>query len=133
MKWLEKLRHARRVSVPLVAINTADPGATIRTVSKTLGSSNGEPVPIVTWDVCRGVMPVNETGREVARMTGEGEDDVTIGQPALFLQKAADYPANTIDGDKFSFGCVLNFLQSAEMRGDIASGFFADMLDSQGV
>jgi hypothetical protein len=41
-------------------------------------------------------MPVNETGREVARMTGEGEDDVTIGQPALFLHKAADYPANTI-------------------------------------
>lgn len=95
MNWLEKLKHARRVSVPLVAINTPDPASTIRAVAQSFGT-NGKPVPIVQWDVCRGVLPVNEAGRAVARMTGEGEDDVTIGQPTVFLFKAADYPADTI-------------------------------------
>lgn len=95
MKWIEKLRHARRVSVPLVAINTPDPASTMRAVAQAFGG-NGEPVPVVAWDVCRGVRPVNEAGREVAAMSGDGDDDNTIGQPAMLLAKAIDYPANTI-------------------------------------
>jgi len=95
MHWLEKLKHARRVSVPLVAINTPDPGSTIRSIAKAFGS-NGEPVPMVQWDVCRGVQAINEAGREVAMMTGDGEEDMTIGQPVVFLNKAADYPDGTI-------------------------------------
>ena len=95
MNWNEKLRHARRVSCPLVAINTPDPGSTVRTVAATFGQ-NGKAVPIVQWDVCRGVLPVNEAGREVARLTGDGDDDVTIGQPAMLFAKASDFPAETI-------------------------------------
>jgi hypothetical protein len=95
MNWLEKLKHARRVSVPIVAINTPDPASTVMAVAKLFGS-NGKAVPIVQWDVCRGVLALNESGKEVARMTGEGDDDVTIGQPTVFLAKAADYPPDTI-------------------------------------
>jgi hypothetical protein len=95
MKWIERLRHARRVSVPIVAINTADPAATVREVGCELGKSNGD-VPIVQWDVSRGVLPVNDAGRDVANMTGVGEDDITIGQPTLFLARALSYPTNTI-------------------------------------
>jgi hypothetical protein len=95
MNWLEKMKHARRVSVPLVAIATPDPASTMRIIAKAFGG-NGDPVPMVSWDACRGVMAVNEDGREVAAMTGQGEDDSTIGQPSLFLSKAADYPQGTI-------------------------------------
>jgi hypothetical protein len=95
MNLIEKLKHARRVSVPLVAINTPDPGATVQAITKALGT-NGQPIPVVQWDVCRGVLPVNEAGREVARMTGDGDDDVTIGQPTMLLAKAADFPERTI-------------------------------------
>ena len=95
MHYLEKLRHARRVSVPLVGINTPDPAATVRAVAKKFGD-NGEPIPIVQWDACRGVLAVNDAGKPVAALTGDGEDDATIGEPVLFLSKAADYPEGTI-------------------------------------
>jgi len=95
MDWLEKLRHARRVSVPLVGINTPDPAATVRAIAKKFGA-NGEAVPIVQWDACRGVMPVNDAGRSVAALTGEKEDDITINEPVMFLIRAADYPKETI-------------------------------------
>ena len=95
MNCLEKLGHARRVSVPLLAINTPDQASTVRAVAERFGA-NGNAVPIVQWDVCRGVLAINKAGLEVAAMTGDGEDDVTIGQPTVFLAKAAIYPSETI-------------------------------------
>jgi hypothetical protein len=95
MNWLERLKHARRVSVPLVAINTPDAASTIRAVTKAFGG-NGDPVPVVCWDVCSGVRAVNRAGQEVAQSTGDGEDDTTIGQPSMFLMAARKFPEATI-------------------------------------
>ncbi|MDB4516907.1 AAA family ATPase [Crocinitomicaceae bacterium] len=64
MTLLDSLKAARRVSTPLVAINTPDPSATVTTVS---GEINGD-VPKVQWDYCNGLMPVNEEGREAIAM-----------------------------------------------------------------
>lgn len=90
---IARLRHARRVSVPLVNVNTADQLALIKRLTKSL---NGDGTPVVAWDILRGCWPVNEAGRAVARLTGEGDDDVTVGNPAAMLSKAREFPANTI-------------------------------------
>ena len=93
--WIERLRHARAAGVPIVAINTPDPAATVRAVAGKFGG-NGTPVPVVQWDSNRGVLPVNEAGKAVADMTGVGDQDVTIGEPVMFLSAIANYPERTI-------------------------------------
>lgn len=93
MDLIEKLRHARRVSVPIVSIDTADQQALVKLIAKAI---NGDGTPIVQWDVLRGTTPVNEAGRNVARMTGEGENDSTVGNPAALLQQAEQFPESTI-------------------------------------
>ena len=95
MLWIEQVKHARRAGCPLMAINTPDPAATMRAVAKEIGS-NGSESPIVSWDVCRGTVPVNEAGRAVADMTGQGDEDQTMGQPGMFVAMATKFPANTI-------------------------------------
>lgn len=92
LTWLDRFKHARRAGVPLIGINTPDPASTIRAIAAQQNGAN----PIVQWDICRGVMPVNEPGRQVAGQTGPEGDDITIGQPPSFLQAAADYPEGTI-------------------------------------
>lgn len=60
MNVIDSLKAARRVSTPLVAINTPDPSATIQAILEGL---NGD-VPAVTWDYCSGLVPVNQEGRD---------------------------------------------------------------------
>jgi hypothetical protein len=47
MNMMERLKHARRVSVPLVSLTTADPMAAMRIITKKL---NGDSTPVV---MCR--------------------------------------------------------------------------------
>jgi len=67
MKLIDKVKHARRVSVPLVGITTADPMATMRSLAN--GLQNG---PIVAWDCVRGLWGVNTGGDELADVLNEG-------------------------------------------------------------
>jgi hypothetical protein len=90
---IEQLKHARRVSVPLVAVQTPDPAATMRVIASGL---NGKPAPVVAWDIVRGCWPVNEAGQEVAALTGSGDDDQTIRQPVAYLEYAVKFPPRTI-------------------------------------
>src|SRR5271157_2245473 len=92
MRTIEKIKHARRVSAPLISINTVDQQATMKMIAKEL---NGK-YPIVMWDLIRGTNPVNKLGENVANMTGRGEDDVTIGNPAKLLDIATKFPENTV-------------------------------------
>jgi len=94
MSLIEQLKHARRVSVPLVAVQTPDPEATMRMIAS--ADLNGKPSPAVAWDIVRGTWPVNEAGRQVAAITDSGEDDVTIQQPVAYLELAVKFPARTI-------------------------------------
>lgn len=66
MTWIQKLVHARRVAVPLVAVNTPDPMSTMQQVTKAL---NGNGSPVLVWDVCRGLwgFPGNEAGKTLAK------------------------------------------------------------------
>jgi hypothetical protein len=81
---IERLRHARRVSVPLVAINTADPEATVLSIAR---SVNGGPV--IRWDSVRGVGAVNQAGKEVAAKFSD-VDATGEGGATTFLAKLAD-------------------------------------------
>lgn len=61
----QQVRNARRVSTPLVAINTPDPAATIKAVCVAIESSNqGTPPVKVQWDYVQGYTGLNDAGRE---------------------------------------------------------------------
>jgi len=78
MNLLEKVKHARRAGVPLVAIETPDPGATMKTIAK--GLDNG---PIVGWDGVRGVYGVNEGGEGLSNGSVDPTDFLTWCQEGL--------------------------------------------------
>jgi hypothetical protein len=93
MSMVEQLKHARRVSVPLVSITTADQMAAVKTICK---SVNGDGTPMVLWDLLRGTNPLNEAGKKVAKMTGDGDEDATVGNPAKLLELAIQFPERTM-------------------------------------
>lgn len=92
MDLIERLKHARRVSVPLVSLTTADPMSTMRRLVDALNGNS----PVVVWDLLRGCNPLNDEGKPVAQLTGDGEEDMTIGNPAKLLELADGFPERTI-------------------------------------
>ena len=61
-QMIAQFKAARRVSTPLVALETPDPAATVLSVREVL---NGES-PTFEWDIVRGLRGVNELGKQVA-------------------------------------------------------------------
>ncbi len=61
----QQFRRARKSGVPLLAVRTSDPAATIAAIGKIPANGNGEPPPILRWDVVKGITHVNKAG-EVA-------------------------------------------------------------------
>src|SRR5213082_3570725 len=71
---LEQLKAARRVSVPLVAIVSPDPAASIATVAKGFDDK----IPILKWDICAGLTAVNKPGAAaVGGILGDQDASVT--------------------------------------------------------
>jgi len=60
---IERLKAARRVSAPLIAIETADAAATIRTVVEGLNGGT----PAVAWDVANGMLALNDAGQDAMK------------------------------------------------------------------
>lgn len=89
MPLLDRVKHARRVSVPMVAIDTSDPAETIRKLA--VGLNNG---PMVQWDVAHGLSPVNEAGTEILK-TLPGMDE-TAGHPMPFLEAIQALPSRAM-------------------------------------
>lgn len=73
-RMIDLFTAARRVSVPIVAIRTADQDATTATIA---ASPEQEGIPVCRWDAARGITPVNDAG-------------------AAALKKALKDPAETI-------------------------------------
>ena len=72
-----QFKAARRVSTPIIAINTPDPAATIEVVS---GLVNGA-APILRWDVIQGVLPMNELGQDVWAKAAQDVEALTFRGP----------------------------------------------------
>lgn len=83
---LERFKAARRVSAPLVVINTPDPAATIDVVCQAV---NGDGVK-VEWDFVRGLTGRSEVSRDW--VAAQGEYDGTINNPLGALLAAENLP-----------------------------------------
>ena len=84
-------RTARNVSVPLIAVNSLDPAATMRALAWSLvnvaSSSQAETdnefglhaFPILKWDIGHGLLPLNEEGKNChAQYVGPSKQNTTI-------------------------------------------------------
>jgi len=88
--WLGSIKSARRVSVPLVGINTPDPESTIRQVG-----ALSENAPQVEWDVIRGLNGRNDSGAAAVAQIA-GEFDETQSNPTAALVKAGHLPSGSL-------------------------------------
>lgn len=82
MKLIDTLKHARRVSVPLVAITTPDPSATIKEVL--IGLNNDE-TRYVAWDAMRGLHEPNDAAKYGLKeeLLGGGADATVLAPMTL--------------------------------------------------
>ena len=86
--WVDEFKLARKRATPIIAIETADPGATLRRLREEL---NGD-TPMVRWEFSHGLQPVNDAGEDAI---GETTRD-TLGQPIEAIMAAGDMPKGTI-------------------------------------
>ncbi len=89
----KQILKARDVSVPLVAVRTADPAATVQAICRIVVvnvSGSDKPAPVVQWDKVRGFAPVNKQGEEAAKRLGGQK----ITNPTEALARALDSQTN---------------------------------------
>lgn len=92
MNYMEQLSAARRVSVPIVAINTPDPESTIQT----LRALQNKETPILVWDIIAGIRGLNDAGKAAEHKFHVDEFDVTKGNPVACLERAAEMPVGAL-------------------------------------
>ena len=87
------LKAARRVSTPLIGVRTFDPASATQAIISSL-PKNGL-VPLVRWDILRGLGPVNEAGKVIVTQLLNGQNPESIG-PSDALALAARLPEDAI-------------------------------------
>ena len=101
-------RTARNVSVPLIAVNSLDPAATMRALAWSLvnvaSASQAETdnefglhaFPILKWDIGHGLLPLNEEGKNWhAQYVGPSKQNTTIN-PAEALRLLEKVPERAL-------------------------------------
>lgn len=96
MEFLDALTAARRVSTPLIAIQTADPAATIQAVI----DNEATTVPMIQWDMARGLTGLNTMGQaeadraaqEADGVDGKFETNATLALIAARLIRPQNFP-----------------------------------------
>jgi hypothetical protein len=78
MKYLDQFRTARRCGAPIVVIRTADYSSAVQEIKKLYSDKK---VPLLQWDICRGVIGVNQLGVEAASLVNDNDQ----GQPAAMV------------------------------------------------
>src|SRR5437667_9536055 len=76
MELPQVFRSARRSGVPLMAIRTADPAATIATLKN--GAFNGSVPPFLQWDIVSGITSLNKPVQE-SNTTAKSVSEQTRG------------------------------------------------------
>jgi hypothetical protein len=113
--FVETLKAALRVSTPLVAVRTPDPASTVETVLSVL-NGKGDEIPVLHWDIMRGLAGINDAGRSEARRVLDG------GNPALVSARPSD--ALTL-AEKLGQDAILFFANGQR--------FFTDAVVAQGI
>lgn len=86
-------KAARRVSTPLIAVRTFDPASATRAIIS--GLPKNEPVPIMRWDIMRGIGAANETGKGIVTQLLNGQSPESVG-PSDALALAMRLPEDGI-------------------------------------
>lgn len=87
-----QFKAARQAAVPIVAIETADQQSVARNLSKCY-----EKVPVIKWDIIKGLSPMNALGTELINSICAGDDPaMTTGNPAEMLSRITQVPEKTI-------------------------------------
>lgn len=102
----DKVLLAHQRSVPLVAITTADPRSTLRSVTQRLRKdSDSSAMVAVEWDLVQGLRGVTPEGREWEEgckgsgsqdETGFPRPDPTVNDPVAFLGLIRGLPADSV-------------------------------------
>jgi hypothetical protein len=94
---IDTLKAARKVSTPIICITTPDLPATVASIVQELPAA-----PILQHDIIRGILGLNEAGKEArARLVGSNDGPelpgvVPFTSPAEALSKAAELPARAL-------------------------------------
>lgn len=80
------LRAIRRAGVPLAAFETSDPAQTIENCKRALNGKYND-IPVMRWDLVRGLLGLNDKGAKAAAAIGE---PIETTNPAEVLSKLAD-------------------------------------------
>lgn len=88
---IQQFKAARRVSAPIVVLRTADQIAAVSAIQQ---SFNGSPPPMITWDLARGMAPLNPEGEEAFRDLDV--EPIMTANPAETLGLALKLPAKSI-------------------------------------
>lgn len=86
--------QAWKAGVPLLMIETSDPAAAEDVIVDVLNGKNQE-IPVVRWDMVRGIYSVNEAGKPVADMLVNG-DDARRARPDSLLEVIGNLPEGGI-------------------------------------
>ena len=89
MSVVDQVKAARRVSVPILAINTPDQ---VATVSRIVDGVNGQ-VPKVQWDFIRGLRPLSDQGAAAIGSERRHAAAVFARGPRGCVAKASEYCA----------------------------------------
>jgi hypothetical protein len=87
------LKAARRVSTPLIAIRTFDPASAIQMMAASIQKAAA--IPMLQWDIMRGLGHVNEAGKKVFAQILDGQNPDSIGPPDV-LVLGSRFPEDTI-------------------------------------
>lgn len=93
----ERLVKAFKVGAPLIAVETADPAATLlaaRDAFEALEIANGK-VGLVMWDCAAGARPINETGKAAVAKLG-GKPEALVAPAQVLIKAMSDLPDNTV-------------------------------------
>lgn len=95
LKLTDQFHAARKVSVPLVVIRTADPAATMDSL-KSAAVVEGSPAPLLKWDIAQGIAPLNDEGKDaLAKMAGN-DDLEALQDPSTALKAALRLPPQSV-------------------------------------
>src|SRR2546422_2174869 len=93
-EFIQAFRAVRRVSTPLVAVRTPDPAGTIDIILSVLNGS-AEEIPVLHWDIMRGLAGVNNAGKaEAQKLLGDGDPAMVSARPSDALALARRLPEN---------------------------------------
>lgn len=93
---IKQIKAARRAGVPILAIDTPDPGQTIRTIVKEVNSGTA----FTEWDICNGLTGLNKAGENLcialAQAAGVNNIKECTNDPASMLDTIRKIPENAM-------------------------------------